>query len=156
MIRSKSRKSLSSKLEKQQFVEEDLEPSAEFANRKQGNSWIAQSFRKAFFGSRIDSKKKLSTHKSQSQIHNPNSSRMTSSVSVNNCALASYEQKFQRNSCSDNSKRSSISDDEDQSNLMNQSNIKFFHSMKFYSVSTQTVKETSNNKCQVINLIILM
>lgn len=82
MTRSKSRKSLS-KAEtssKQQFVEVDLEPSENLSHRKQNNSWIAQSFRKAFFGAKVESKKKLSTHKSQMQINQiSNGSKMTSS-----------------------------------------------------------------------------
>jgi len=129
MTRSKSRKSLSSKPENaqknfnQNFVDEDnLEPTNHLNNRKQNNSWIAQSFRKAFFGSNSKKTKLSATHKSQIQINSTNSNlslsnnqvnpKMTSSVSVHNCALASYDSKYQRNSCSDNSKRSSLSDDE--------------------------------------------
>ena len=126
MTRSKSRKSLS-KIEtssRQQFVEVDLvEPSENLSNRKQNNSWIAQSFRKAFFGNKVESKKKISSHKSQMQINQiSNGSKMTSSISVNNCAysanqspnIVNYEaSNYQRNSCnSENSKNSSLSDDE--------------------------------------------
>lgn len=136
MIRSKSRKSLS-KLDtvKNQFIEEDIEPSSGFTERKQNNSWLAQSFKKAFqFGNKMDTKKKLTnSHKSQYQINQQqpqNRNKLTSSISVHNCAMVAssssspgnhgngidfYQSVTKRNSCGEsNSKQSSsMSDDEE-------------------------------------------
>ncbi len=166
MTRSKSRKSLSSKPEhtqknsSQNFLDEDyLEPTNHLNNRKQNNSWIAQSFRKAFFGNQSKKNKQPNTHKSHIQINNTNSSnnnnstnssnnrqgnsKMTSSISVHNCTLASYDSKFQRNSCSDNSKRSSLSDDEqDECNSLNR---RVNHSIKL-SLPPNTTNNDSDSE----------
>ena len=105
----------------QKHGEQELNSNS-FANRKQNNSWIAQSFRKAF--GKIESKKKNCTaHKSQTQINSSSgqlgsNNKMMSSVSVNNTHLMGCDvfdakpAQQQRSSCSGNSKCSSLSEDE--------------------------------------------
>ena len=115
-LNNTSRKSLN-KLNNDSTIEkssnQDFNSGSSLGQRKQNNSWLAQSFRKAF--GKIDNKKKLNSK-------NLTNSKMVSSLSVNNCSIGlnspnnfDYSEKVSdRNSYGNSSKQSSISDDEEQ------------------------------------------